>query len=53
MTKNWKTTASGIVSALGILFPIIGLPIELGQAVSVVGLFLLGLFSKDHNKTGV
>ena len=50
--KNWKTTLSGILSALGILFPVIGLPVELGQAVSVIGLALLGLFSKDANVTG-
>lgn len=50
--KNWKTTASGVVSALGLLFPAIGLPQEVGQAVSVIGLFLIGLFAKDSNVTG-
>lgn len=50
--KNWKTTASGALGALGILFPAIGLPTELGQAVSVIGLFLMGLFAKDSNVTG-
>ena len=50
--KNYKTTLSGIASALGVLFPVLGLPVELGQAISVIGLFLLGLFSKDNNVTG-
>ena len=50
--KSWKTTLSGVLSAAGQLFPILGLPAEIGQAVSVIGLFLLGLFSKDGNVTG-
>jgi hypothetical protein len=50
--KNWKTTASGVLSALGVIFPVIGLPAELGQAVSVIGLFLIGFFAKDSNVTG-
>ena len=52
MKKNWKTTVSGVLSALGVLFPMFGLSAELGQAVTVVGLALLGLFSKDSNVTG-
>ena len=31
------------------LFPFVGLPAEVGQAVSVIGLFLIGLFAKDSN----
>lgn len=50
--KNWKTTTSGVLSALGVLFPVIGIPAEVGQAVSVIGLFLMGFFSKDSNVTG-
>jgi len=50
--KNWKTTAAGLVSAAGMVFPILGLPADLGNAVSVIGLFLLGLFCKDSNVTG-
>jgi len=50
--KNWKTTASGLLSGLGVLFPLIGLPAEVGQAVSVIGLFLIGFFAKDSNVTG-
>jgi len=52
MKKNWKTTVSGVLSAAGVLFPMFGLSAELGQAVTVVGLALLGLFSKDSNVTG-
>lgn len=50
--KNWKTTSTGVVAGLGQLFPLLGLPAELGQAVSVIGLFLMGLFAKDNNVTG-
>ncbi len=53
--KNWKTTASGVVAALPqilMLFPSIGIPIEIAQAISAIGLFLIGMFSKDSNVTG-
>jgi len=50
--KSWKTTLSGLFAAAGQIFPIFGLPVELGQAVSVIGLFLIGLFAKDSNVTG-
>lgn len=50
--KNWRTTLSGALSAAGMIFPVFGLPVELGQAVSVIGLFLVGLFAKDSNVTG-
>lgn len=50
--KNWKTTVSGLLSGCGQLFPLFGLPAEVGQAVSVLGLFLMGLFAKDSNVTG-
>ncbi|OPY15627.1 MAG: hypothetical protein A4E66_00031 [Syntrophus sp. PtaB.Bin001] len=50
--KNWKTTLFGTVGALGQIFPLIGLPQELGQAVSVIGLTLLAVFAKDSNVTG-
>jgi hypothetical protein len=50
--KNWKTTLCGTVGALGQIFPLIGLPQEIGQAVSVIGISLLALFSKDSNVTG-
>jgi len=50
--KNWKTTASGVLSAAGVICQYFGIPAEVGNAISVVGLFLLGLFSKDSNVTG-
>ena len=50
--KNWKTTLSGVVSAFGIILPFFGIPSEIGQSATVIGLFLLGLFSKDSNVTG-
>ena len=51
--KNWKTTLSGLFGALGVLFPFIGLPLELGNALSVVGMAALGYFAKDKDITGV
>lgn len=50
--KNWKTTLSGVVAALGQILPLLGVPVPVSQALSVVGLFLMGLFSKDSNVTG-
>jgi hypothetical protein len=50
--KNWKTTLSGLLAAAGQILSIFGVPVEVGQAVSVVGLFLVGLFAKDSNVTG-
>lgn len=50
--KNWKTTLSGIVAAAGQILPLVGLPVELSQALSVIGLFLMGLFSKDAGVSG-
>jgi len=50
--KNWKTTASGVLAALGMIFPLFGIPAEVGNAVSTLGLFLIGLFAKDSNVTG-
>jgi hypothetical protein len=50
--KNWKTTLAGLLGACGQLFGILGLPVEIGNAVSVIGLALLGLFAKDMNVSG-
>jgi hypothetical protein len=50
--KNWKTTVSGIIGALGTIFPMFGLSPELGNAVSVIGITLMGVFAKDSNVTG-
>ncbi len=50
--KNWKTTLSGIFAGAGQLSPIFGIPVEIGQAISVIGLALLGIFAKDKNVSG-
>lgn len=50
--KNWKTTFSGVLAGLGQIVPFFGIPVEVGQAVSVLGLFLIGLFAKDKSVTG-
>jgi len=49
---NWKTTASGVVAALGQVLPLFGVPANVGAAISTIGLFLIGLFAKDSNVTG-
>ena len=49
---NWKTTLTGLLAAAGQILSIFGVPVEVGAAVSTIGLFLLGLFSKDLNVTG-
>lgn len=50
--KNWKTTLSGIFAAAGQVLPFFGIPQPVGEAISVIGLALLGLFSKDSNVSG-
>lgn len=50
--KNWKTTVAGLLAAAGQILSIFGVPVEVGAAVSTIGLFILGLFSKDLNVTG-
>lgn len=50
--KNWKTTLSGVLAGLGQIVPLFGVPAEVGQAISVLGLFLIGMFAKDSNVTG-
>jgi hypothetical protein len=50
--KNWKTTVAGLIAAAGQILGIFGVPVEVGNAVSIVGLFILGLFAKDSNVTG-
>lgn len=50
--KNWKTTVSGILGALGTILPMFGIQAEVGQAISVLGIALMGLFAKDSNVTG-
>lgn len=53
--NNWKTTASGVIAALpqiAILFGIGGVPVEVWNGISAIGLFLIGLLAKDNNVTG-
>jgi mannose/fructose/N-acetylgalactosamine-specific phosphotransferase system component IID len=50
--KNWKTTVFGLLAGAGQIFEMVGLPKELGDATSVIGLFLMGVFAKDSNVTG-
>lgn len=50
--RNWKTSLAGAISAVGVLAPAFGVPVNVGEAVVVLGLFLLGLFSKDFNISG-
>lgn len=50
--KNWKTTVAGLLATAGQILSIFGVPVEVGSAVSVIGLFILGLVAKDSNVTG-
>lgn len=50
--KNWKTTVAGLLAAAGQILSIFGVPVEVGAAVSTIGLFILGLFAKDKAVTG-
>jgi hypothetical protein len=50
--KNWKTTLSGLLAAVGQILPLFGAPAEVGTAISTIALFLIGLFAKDFNVSG-
>ena len=50
--KNWKTTLSGIFGAAGQIGMLFGIPTDVGNGISAVGLFLMGLFSKDNAVSG-
>lgn len=51
--RNWRTTASGVIGALGIILPMFGIPAAVGEALKVIGLFALGYFAKDHAVSGI
>jgi len=55
MFKSWKTSLSGVATALPQLLLLLGVPIgtEVAGAFSTLGLFLIGIFAKDSNQTGV
>ena len=51
--KSWKTTLAGALAALGAYFVTLdGYWLIAGQVLTVGGLFLMGLVSKDSNVTG-
>jgi hypothetical protein len=53
--RNWKTTVSGIIAALpqfAILLGVQGVPPEVWNGISAIGIFILGLIAKDLNVTG-
>lgn len=46
--RDWKTTVSGVLSAIGMVLPMtFGVPPEVGNSITTLGLFLVGLFAKD------
>jgi hypothetical protein len=50
MFKNWKTSLTGVLSALGQL---LAFPVNSWRdLVLPIGTLLLGLFAKDNNVTG-
>ena len=55
LTKSWKTTLAGFLTALGVtLSQNEDATLKLiGQVLSVVGPLILGWAAKDFNKTGV
>lgn len=53
--KNWKTTLTGILTALPTIatyLGIVAIPEPVLQGIGALGIFILGLVSKDHNVTG-
>ena len=50
--KNWKTALGGLLALSGKICQALGLPEEVGDAVMVIGIFLIGMFAKDNDKTG-
>ncbi len=53
--KNWKTTLTGLLTALPTLlnlFGITSIPADVVQGITALGVFVIGLVAKDHNVTG-
>lgn len=49
---SWKTTLAGAVSALGVYFTSLDGTMHLvGQVLTGVGTFLVGLWARDNNKS--
>jgi spore maturation protein SpmA len=53
--KNWKTTLIGFVGAALVAFggTLTDGVFDMTEASTAVSIVLLGIFSKDYNKTGV
>lgn len=60
--KNWKTTLTGLVTAIVNIFVLFGVPPFVGYtadqqtllvgSATTIGLFLISIFAKDSNVTG-
>jgi hypothetical protein len=50
--RSWKTSLAGLLAGLGQILPMMGFSQDLGAAIGVIGLALLGLLAKDSNVTG-
>jgi hypothetical protein len=52
--KSWKTTVAAVIAGMAQLLPTMGIGVnpDVAQAISAVGLFVLGLLAKDFNVTG-
>ncbi len=48
--KNWKTSGSAAVVALGQLVMAFGVTPEVGQAITTFGICLIGMFAGDSKK---
>lgn len=48
--KSWKTTLAGAIGALGAYFTTLDGSLHIvGQVLTAVGTFLVGLFARDNN----
>lgn len=55
MFRNWKTSLAGLVVGTTMFLnalPQEGKPIEKNNVFAALGITLLGLFGKDHDKSG-
>ena len=50
--RNWKTTAGGVIMAIGQVLPYFGVAQDIANAVTAIGAALLGLSAKDYNVSG-
>lgn len=50
--KNWKTTLSGVLAAVGLVLTHIPETSAIGNVLTALGTLFVGLTAKDSNVTG-